>query len=420
VVASEVVVKNDAITEGGQAYIVGEFAAGEIAAVRLTSPCNGTIVAVQILWLEGSPGHGPILHDAVYIWDGPNFPVPSTVLAFLEAPLLTPGFMNEFRYLDEANSIPISVPVTTGQQFYLGLKFYEPTDVLHGGPSVVRDLNGCQTGKNALYAIPPSSWFNSCSLGIAGDFCIRAVVECPDVTGACCLTSGSCTVVSSSQCATLGGTYQGNNTTCAQVNCPQPLGACCFESTGGCVSLSQANCAGAGGSWGGAGTNCITYVCFPEGACCLPDGSCLEAVSPDDCGNQGGTFQGNNSNCSGVSCPLPEGACCFASGFCLELTEAACAQTGATWKGGGTDCSDTDANQIADACEAAPGACLGDCNCDGVIDFRDINRFVGVLAGQTPCAPDNFDLNIDGLISFKDINPFVLKLSSGSLPIGCD
>ena len=60
--------------------------------------------------------------------------------------------------------------------------------------------------------------------------------------------------------------------------------------------------------------------------------------------------------------------------------------------------------------------CRGDCNCDGNVDFGDINPFVAVLSGGTPCNFDNCDVNGDGHIDFGDINPFVAILSAGGGP----
>ncbi len=65
---------------------------------------------------------------------------------------------------------------------------------------------------------------------------------------------------------------------------------------------------------------------------------------------------------------------------------------------------------------AAPPPCRGDCNCDGAVNFRDINPFVGVLGGAPPCNFDNCDINGDGAINFADINPFVALLSTGGGP----
>jgi hypothetical protein len=65
----------------------------------------------------------------------------------------------------------------------------------------------------------------------------------------------------------------------------------------------------------------------------------------------------------------------------------------------------------------------GDLNCDGVVDFGDINPFVLALsnppayvAAFPQCDITLGDMNCDGFVSFQDINPFVACLSSG----GCD
>ncbi len=66
------------------------------------------------------------------------------------------------------------------------------------------------------------------------------------------------------------------------------------------------------------------------------------------------------------------------------------------------------------AAPAPPPVCHGDCNCDGFINFDDINPFVAVLAGEVPCSFANCDVNADGTINFDDINPFVELLASGA------
>ncbi|MEW6199364.1 MAG: immunoglobulin domain-containing protein [Planctomycetota bacterium] len=60
----------------------------------------------------------------------------------------------------------------------------------------------------------------------------------------------------------------------------------------------------------------------------------------------------------------------------------------------------------------------GDLNCDGVVDFGDINPFVLALtnpvryATQFPnCDIMNGDINNDGVVGFADINPFVRLLT---------
>ena len=61
---------------------------------------------------------------------------------------------------------------------------------------------------------------------------------------------------------------------------------------------------------------------------------------------------------------------------------------------------------------------LGDLNCDGVLNFDDINPFVlalsdplGYALAYPNCPFENRDINGDGLFNFDDINPFVALLS---------
>jgi hypothetical protein len=71
----------------------------------------------------------------------------------------------------------------------------------------------------------------------------------------------------------------------------------------------------------------------------------------------------------------------------------------------------------------------GDVNCDGVVDFGDINPFVQVLSNPSAwqatyprCPLLNADINGDGTYgqnSFGDINPFVTLLTSQPLPVAC-
>jgi hypothetical protein len=63
----------------------------------------------------------------------------------------------------------------------------------------------------------------------------------------------------------------------------------------------------------------------------------------------------------------------------------------------------------------------GDLNCDGQVNFADINMFVGALtsptdyeADQPHCHWRNADMDGDGDIDLHDINPFVQMLTSGS------
>lgn len=63
---------------------------------------------------------------------------------------------------------------------------------------------------------------------------------------------------------------------------------------------------------------------------------------------------------------------------------------------------------------SAPPSCPGDLNCDGTVNFKDVDPFVTALGGQAAyqaaypaCAWLNGDIDGDLNVTFKDINPFV-------------
>lgn len=88
--------------------------------------------------------------------------------------------------------------------------------------------------------------------------------------------------------------------------------------------------------------------------------------------------------CLAPSNSVPVGACCAADGACALKTEAACVNG------------------------------VGDMNCDGNVDFFDIDPFVVALTGEAAyvaqypnCEYLHADVNNDGVSNFFDIDPFV-------------
>jgi hypothetical protein len=291
--AEEVTVQNDSLTGGSEGSIQAGFIAGESAAAWLMSPCDGNIVAVQVFWRSYYGTEPQSLEDSITIYGSGAFPSPGAQLAVIEGPIMTDSVVNEFRYHDENQTIPLIVPVTDGQTFVVSFKFLNSPPPL--GPSVVTDVDGCQAGKNAIFAIP-GGWINVCLLGVTGDWVIRAVVDC------------------------------------------NPGQACCFLPSG-CLDLTIEDCGIAGGFPQGFGTDCAGTVCFPTGACCNPDTTCDDDVSEDDCLAADGMYQGDGTLCSGVTCPAPMGACCLPGDNCLELYEEDCGIIpGSTWAGPLTSC----------------------------------------------------------------------------------
>ena len=65
------------------------------------------------------------------------------------------------------------------------------------------------------------------------------------------------------------------------------------------------------------------------------------------------------------------------------------------------------------------GPCPGDCNCDGQVDYGDIDAFVAALTGEAgylaqypACIWLNADCDNDGHVNYEDIDAFVALLSS--------
>jgi hypothetical protein len=159
------------------------------------------------------------------------------------------------------------------------------------------------------------------------------------------------------------------------------------------------------------GTTCDPDPC--KRACCFPDGHCV-LLEPGPCVADGGTPWESGSVCDPNPCPTPPvGACCIGHACqCVQMTQADCAAAGGRFKGVGTPCVTSDPlGRLILTC-----GCKGDCNCDGVITFADINPFVSALTNpSTACCFWNCDIDNNGIIDFNDINPFVAILSAQPL-----
>ncbi len=117
--------------------------------------------------------------------------------------------------------------------------------------------------------------------------------------GACCFDNGSCMILTTSNCSTQSGQYQGNGTVCIPNSCPQP-GACCLLD-GTCGNLLQSDCLGQSGSFQGETTVCDLAIC--QGACCFDNGTC-QPLFVNGCASQAGAFQGAGVACVTDLCPV--------------------------------------------------------------------------------------------------------------------
>jgi len=181
------------------------------------------------------------------------------------------------------------------------------------------------------------------------------------LAGACCHPcDGTCTPnLTASQCAAIGGIYQGDLSDCS----PNPCiarGACCDPCDGTCVeNQTVAQCSASGGIYQGNCSDCSPNPCIKRGACCDPcDGTCQENVTPADCVAQGGTYQGDCSDCSPNPC-VGRGACCDpCDGTCVEnQTAAQCSASGGIYQGNCSDCSPNPCIKRGACCDPCDGTC---------------------------------------------------------------
>ncbi len=149
---------------GGGAVVCPCFVKGEQGGSVFTVPPAHfpiQIIKVGIGWGSQNGGTGTIEEAAIHIYNA-GLPNPGTPIFNLLGPNLTDGFINEFDLEPEPGDIIVnSGPVTVT----LELLF----DSTISGPSLVHDGNGCQSGKNVVYAIP-GGWINVCSAGLTGDW----------------------------------------------------------------------------------------------------------------------------------------------------------------------------------------------------------------------------------------------------------
>jgi hypothetical protein len=252
-VAEEVTLQNDSLSGGDNATICPCFVAGEEAAVWLTSPCDGSIVAIQVMWRSLLGGAQVSLEDSILIYEAGTFPNTGLVKEELLAPALQDGGLNEFRFMDENQTIPINVPVSAGEEFVVSLKFFNDSSL--SNPSVLFDDSGITPQKNSV-RLASGQWRSAESLGVTGDWIIRVIVDCAGgQVGSVCMQDGSCIDnATEEEAALLGGVWSGPGSTCATALC---FGACEIPATGACTQFDKATCDLVGGNWYGPGSeNC--------------------------------------------------------------------------------------------------------------------------------------------------------------------
>jgi len=249
---------------------------------------------------------------------------------------------------------------------------------------------------------------------------------CPG-DGACCPANGdSCFITEGASCASGGGAYQGEDSTCSPDPCAgEPVGACC--SNAGCAILTQAACAefGVGGDWH-PGETCQD-ACV--GTCCVqtPNPHC-EFVTETVCNALGGQFLGINATCPQgcqseceQDADCDDGNSCNGAERCLDLV---CTPGDAPNCDDGNICT-------SDSCDSATGNCVatpsGDgfpCPDDGAECTADICEG-GVCThppypSSPPCTDDGDLCTIDECSGTECIHPLKCQSFDPCIIASCD
>lgn len=137
------------------------------------------VIRVGFTWGSQFGGAPSSLEEAIHIYEG-GLPDPGTPVSTLLGPVLNDGFINEFDLEAFLATAVINAP-----PFTVALEFLNSNAGNPFAPSVVHDGNGCQPGKNVVFAIP-GGWNDACVLGVTGDWVIYAVyreVNCGTAVG---------------------------------------------------------------------------------------------------------------------------------------------------------------------------------------------------------------------------------------------
>lgn len=157
--------------DGGASAVCPCFVPGEEAGVILDAPASHyplEILRIVIGWGSQFGGSPQQLEEAIRVYDA-GLPNPGLPIFELPGPQLTDGFLNEF----DIEPLPGEVILDSGP-FTVSLRFLNSNSGDIFAPSVLHDANGCQLGKNVVYAVP-GGWNDACLLGVTGDWVMYVV-----------------------------------------------------------------------------------------------------------------------------------------------------------------------------------------------------------------------------------------------------
>jgi hypothetical protein len=147
------------------------FLEGEQAGAVLNAPAGHyplEILRIGVGWGSQFGGNPAQIEQAVHVYAA-GLPNPGTPFFTLLGPQLIDGVINEF----DIEPLPGEVTVAGGP-FTVTLEFLNTNAGDIFAPTVVHDGNGCQAGKNVVFAIP-GGWNDACLLGVTGDWVFYVV-----------------------------------------------------------------------------------------------------------------------------------------------------------------------------------------------------------------------------------------------------
>ena len=142
------------------------FVAGEQAGAVFTAPAANypiQILRIGVGWGSSAGGAPASVEAALHVYPA-GLPNPGAPLFTLDSPQLVDGFINEFNIESE----PEEAIINSGP-FMVALQFANSNAGDPFAPTVIHDGNGCQAGKNTIFAIP-GGWLSACAAGVTGDW----------------------------------------------------------------------------------------------------------------------------------------------------------------------------------------------------------------------------------------------------------
>lgn len=265
------------------------FVHSEQAGTVFTLPASEypiEILKVGVGWGSQFGGSGQTLEEAIHIYAG-GLPNPGTPIFSLIGPQLTDGAINEFNL----GILPGEIRIESGP-FTVTLEFFNTNAGDPFSPSVVHDGNGCQGGKNVVFAVP-GGWSNACALGVTGDWVFYVKYRSLKVTA------------QGSPAQVVFSNIPGNQTTCNTV----------FVTNTGCDTLLIDGISGCGSAPFSIDTTATAHSVAPGAQTSISVCATPTTASPANCtlkvvsnaSNSPTTFNVSIDGVTAVGSPPPDG-----------------------------------------------------------------------------------------------------------------